>query len=123
MPQQARLDVFQLERLLQQRIVVQINLADGQIIGGAPIGVHLPEEIDGQGLVRKLRLVFFTEIRLSKVQAAPASRYETRQAAPRLIRFDPDCHAAWIPLEKPRRARRSPRPVRARKDEVWTTSA
>ena len=39
--QQPRLDVLNRERYLEQRIVVQINLADGQIIGSSPIGVHL----------------------------------------------------------------------------------
>ena len=37
--EQARLDVLLLERLAQQRIVEQIDLADGQIVGGAPVGV------------------------------------------------------------------------------------
>lgn len=41
--EQARFDVRQLERLLQQRIGVEINLADRQIVGGAPVGVHLME--------------------------------------------------------------------------------
>ena len=39
MPEKARLDVLLLERLTQQRIVEQIDLADGQIVGGAPVGV------------------------------------------------------------------------------------
>ena len=43
-PEQARLDVRQLERLLQQRIVVEINLADREIVRRAPIGVHLVEQ-------------------------------------------------------------------------------
>ena len=38
-PQEARLDVLLLERLTQQRIVEQVDLADGQIVGGAPVGV------------------------------------------------------------------------------------
>ena len=38
-PEQARLDVLLLERLTQQGIVEQVDLADGQIVGGAPIGV------------------------------------------------------------------------------------
>ena len=37
--EKTRLDVFFLERLAQQRIVEQVDLADGQIVGGAPIGV------------------------------------------------------------------------------------
>jgi hypothetical protein len=44
--EKARLDVRQLQRLFQQRIVQQINLPHRQVIGGAPIGVH-PFEIFG----------------------------------------------------------------------------
>ena len=36
---EARLDVLLLERLAQKRIVEQVDLADGQIVGGAPVGV------------------------------------------------------------------------------------
>ena len=43
--EQARLDMGQRERLLQQGIVVEINLTDGQIIRCSPIGVHFPEQI------------------------------------------------------------------------------
>ena len=38
--QQARLDVFQLQRLAKKRIFVEIDLPNGKIVGGAPIGVH-----------------------------------------------------------------------------------
>jgi hypothetical protein len=48
--QQARLDVFQLQGLFQQRIVVEINLAHRQIVGGAPVGIHLAEHFRGKGL-------------------------------------------------------------------------
>src|SRR5689334_4620950 len=40
MPEQARLDVILGERLLQQRIVVEIDLPDRQIVGGGPVGVN-----------------------------------------------------------------------------------
>ena len=39
------LDVFGLERLAQERIVVKINLPDGEIIGGTPVGVDLAKQI------------------------------------------------------------------------------
>ena len=45
MPEQTRLDVFELERGFEQRIVLQIDLPDRKIIRGAPIGVHLLEQI------------------------------------------------------------------------------
>ena len=40
-----RLHVRQLQRLLQQRIVVEINLADREIVGGTPIGVDLAKQL------------------------------------------------------------------------------
>ena len=39
MAQQARLDMFDGERPCEQRVVVKVNLADRQIIGGAPVCV------------------------------------------------------------------------------------
>ena len=41
--EQPRLDVLARQRLLQQRIVVQIDLADRQIVGRPPVGVHFGE--------------------------------------------------------------------------------
>ena len=38
-----RLHMRQFQRLAQQRIVVEINLSDGQVVGGAPVGVHLAQ--------------------------------------------------------------------------------
>ena len=46
--QQPRLHVVQRQGPLQQRIVLQVNLADGEIIGGAPVGVHPLQFIVGQ---------------------------------------------------------------------------
>ena len=46
--EQARFDVFKSERLTEQRIFEQINLADRKIVGGAPIRVHLAEFIGGE---------------------------------------------------------------------------
>ena len=37
--QEPRLDVLLGERLLEQRVVVEIDLADRQVVGGAPVGV------------------------------------------------------------------------------------
>jgi predicted nucleotidyltransferase len=42
---QAFLEVLQLQRFLQQRIVTQIDLPDREVIRGAPVGVHVPEEL------------------------------------------------------------------------------
>ena len=41
---QARLDMGQRERLLQQGIVVEINLTYGQIIRRSPVGVYVSEQ-------------------------------------------------------------------------------
>ena len=38
-PEQPRLDVLDLQRLAQQRIVEQVDLSDRQVVGGAPVGV------------------------------------------------------------------------------------
>ncbi len=43
-----RLDVRQLQRLLEQRIVIEIDLSHGHIIGGAPIGIDPAQVVGGQ---------------------------------------------------------------------------
>ena len=43
--QQPRLDVLELQRLAQERVVIKVDLADRQVIGGPPVGVHLAEEV------------------------------------------------------------------------------
>src|SRR5260370_6493232 len=45
MPEQTRLDVFELEWGFEQRIVLQIDLPNGEIVCGAPIGIHLLQQI------------------------------------------------------------------------------
>ncbi len=39
-----RLHVRQFQRLSQQRIVVKIDLPNGQIVGSAPVGIHLAQQ-------------------------------------------------------------------------------
>src|SRR5580693_8057498 len=39
-----RLYVREFQRLLQQRILIKVNLADRQIVGRSPIGIHLMEQ-------------------------------------------------------------------------------
>ena len=39
MPQKARLDVLRLERFLQQWVGLEVDHADGQIVGRSPVGV------------------------------------------------------------------------------------
>ena len=58
--QQPRLHVVERQRPLQQRIVFQINLAHGKIVGRPPVGVHLRQQLGAQGaLNRSLRACSF----------------------------------------------------------------
>ncbi len=54
--QQPWFDVLESQRLAQQRIVVKVDLADRQVIGGPPVGVHLAKQFRRQrGLRRAIR--------------------------------------------------------------------
>jgi hypothetical protein len=48
-PEQPRLDVLEPQRLAQQRVVAQVDLADGEVVGGAPPGVQQNELLAFQG--------------------------------------------------------------------------
>ena len=50
--EQPRLDVLDAQRLGQQRIVEQVDLADGEVVRGAPVGVHAREFVRFQGVCR-----------------------------------------------------------------------
>ena len=41
--EQARLHVLRLQRLPQQRVVEQVDLSDGEVVGGAPVGIDQAE--------------------------------------------------------------------------------
>src|SRR5579859_1568978 len=45
MAEQARFHVLLLERLLKQRIVIEVDLADGEVVGRAPPGIHLAKKL------------------------------------------------------------------------------
>ena len=45
MAEEARLDVPDGERLAQQGVRFEVDLADGKIVRGAPVGVHAPEQV------------------------------------------------------------------------------
>ena len=51
--EQPRLDVLPLERLFQERIVEQVDLADRQVVGGPPVGVHLAQLLGGERTCRR----------------------------------------------------------------------
>jgi len=50
--QQSRLDVLDLQRLAEKRIGIEINLADGKVVGGAPVGVDLAQLFGSKWLSR-----------------------------------------------------------------------
>src|SRR6185295_4558677 len=52
MAEQARFHVLSLEWLAEQRIVEEVNLSDGKIVGGSPIGVHFLELLGGKRTCR-----------------------------------------------------------------------
>jgi hypothetical protein len=41
--EETRLDVFQAERFSQQRIVIEVDLTGGKIVGCTPIGVNFSQ--------------------------------------------------------------------------------
>jgi hypothetical protein len=45
MAEQARFDMLARKRLLQERIIEEVNLADGEIVGRTPVGVDLVEQV------------------------------------------------------------------------------
>ena len=47
-PEEPRLDVLEDERRLQERVVQEVDLADGEVVRGAPVRVHLREEVFGR---------------------------------------------------------------------------
>ena len=51
-PEQPRLDVLGGQRLSQQRVVEQVDLPDGEVVRGSPVGVQLGELLLGQRAVR-----------------------------------------------------------------------
>src|ERR1700754_596327 len=45
MAEQAVLDVFLAQRLAEHRVVAQVDLPDGEVIGGTPVGMHAAQQI------------------------------------------------------------------------------
>ena len=56
--QQARLHVIQRQRAVEQRIVLEINLADRKIVGRTPVGVHAVKLLATQRAFGGLRRKF-----------------------------------------------------------------
>ena len=55
--EQARLDVVEGQRAIEERIVFEVDLADREVVGGAPVGVHGLELVGGER-GRHLRLLW-----------------------------------------------------------------
>src|SRR5208337_492200 len=70
------LHVRQFQRLLQQRVVVEINLADRKIVGGAPVGIYLVEQFWGESLSIHGSVPFFQLKRWSGDVDPPQSRLQ-----------------------------------------------
>src|SRR5438105_1390374 len=58
MAQQARFDMREFERLPQERIIVEINLAHREIVGRPPPGVYLAQEFRSKGLCFRGSILF-----------------------------------------------------------------
>ena len=52
--QKPRFDVLEPQRLFQKRIVEQIDLADREIVGGPPVGVHFSQQVGRKRLVHDM---------------------------------------------------------------------
>src|ERR1700735_2920668 len=55
-PEQPWLDLLRFERLSQQGVFEEVDLADTEIVGCAPIAVHLVEHVWRERTVRKWNL-------------------------------------------------------------------
>ena len=87
--EQARLDVVERERALKQRIVFEVDLADGEVVGGAPVGVDFLELIGGEGaLGRWSRCVLFRSrlCDLAVIGAPRGGSVVTVQASSRMLK-------------------------------------
>ncbi len=48
MAEESRLDVLGLQELAQNRILLEINLADGKVVRGAPMGIEPVDMLGGK---------------------------------------------------------------------------
>ena len=78
--EQARLDVLGLQRLPQERVVEQVDLADGQVVGGPPVGIDEGQVGGRQGTILVAGHRSVTDPRPRR--AGPCSRGAAFAAAP-----------------------------------------
>jgi hypothetical protein len=46
--QQPRLDVLTLQRVFEERVVKEVNLADREVVGGPPPAIDLSKQLEGE---------------------------------------------------------------------------
>ena len=69
--EQARLDVFWRQRFAQQRVVQQVDLAHGQVIGGRPVGIDEFEFAVGQRRERAWAVIWFIIVSTGEQRVGP----------------------------------------------------
>ena len=62
-PEQARLDMLPLQRLAQERVVQQVNLSDGEIVGRTPVGIGFSQFVRIKWSRHKGVRTLFPEVR------------------------------------------------------------
>jgi hypothetical protein len=46
--EEAFFDVIELEGFFEEWVIEEVDLADGEVVGGAPVGIHFFEEVGGE---------------------------------------------------------------------------
>src|SRR5499427_9024801 len=78
MAQEPRLDVILCEGLLEQRVVVEMDLADRQVVGGPPVRIHQCPLFVGQHVCHHCLLVHVIECADAVDRAYQSSRQSRR---------------------------------------------
>ena len=76
MPEQARLHMLERERLLEQRVVEQIDLPDREVVRRAPVGVEQAQFVDSESLIH------------ASCSPSPPHGIRRREPMPRAFRSD-----------------------------------
>jgi hypothetical protein len=69
-----RLHVRERQRLAQQRVVVEVDLADGDVVGGAPVRVHARQQVGRERLVWGQQVILHSSARPNQPAAEVALR-------------------------------------------------
>jgi hypothetical protein len=84
MTEQTGLDVLKRQRCFEQRVILQIDLPDREVIRGAPVSVHLVEQI-GRYWIGHGRLPTFCGVPTGQFRSAFGSSYSGSLSADRLM--------------------------------------